>query len=141
MSVPVIARPKLKQIFLAPADEIADKHPHAQLLFDTAGPPGFESMGHNGLFVNVACPALADSPNLPDVEVIMQQLADFEDSDAQYMRFESPHIGGAAYYLKRAALPHIIAVCPAWSAKTRPRVVSDGFEYMDPQTGKPIVQR
>src|SRR5690348_17972946 len=107
-----MARPKLKQIFLAPADEIADKHPHAQILLDTAGPPGFESMGHNGLFVNVACPALPNSPNLPDVKVVMEQLRAFEESEDAYMEFESPHIGGASYFLKRAALPHIIAVCP-----------------------------
>ena len=132
---------RARVVYVPLQDEIVDKHPHAQLLFDTAGPPGIESFGHNGLFVNVDCPARKDFPYLPDTEWVMKQLEDFEASGEAFMLFESPHINGAAYYLKRAALPHIIAVCPAWSAKVRPKAVLEGTQLVDENTGVPILKR
>ena len=141
MTQQVRAIPRIKTIFVPLQDEIKDKHPHAQLLFDTAGPPGMESFGHNGLFVNVACPAREDFDYLPDTEWVMRQLQEFEASGDDFMLFESPHINGAAYYLKRAALPHIIAVCPAWSAKVAPKAVTDGVDLVDAHTGLPVLKK
>lgn len=117
-----------KVIWVSPADEIKDKHPHGQLLFDKPG-----------LFCNFACEVVEHVGQVDDMALGLQT---FLEGGQRFLEFESPHTPGKCY-LTRYGAEHVIAVMPAWSDKVRPKLEpnGDGVELRDSVTGVPLVRR